>query len=526
MVNTIPFARFRKARPSGLKRGRRRNRQSTALIVAALVFAGFLAAGVANAAQLRAGVAKADITDREAGPVNDPLYVKALVLKDDTTTLVIITVDAVAIGEIGYISNDYLPTVRSRIKQELGIAPTNVMINASHCHGVVRPDVDELTFQAVKEALRNMVPVRAGAGTGYEDRIMENRRLKLKNGEERDVRRAYSLPPDEEVAEVGPVDPEIGLLRLDRKDRRTLAVVYNFACHPIQGVPSGGNTADIVGFASKVLEDNLDEGTMALFLQGSAGDINPIFYKHVDHPLDAEPLGNMLGLSALRAVRKIRTREVGRFKVLNEVIELPRADTAQRIAGMESERTRLMQSLQGTTLNLKTFLPLAVKYNVWSEFPSYYSHGYLHEEMLGRDGLRKLDANNREAMKQYVRNIHTMEQLTRMNTNLILLRKHQAKFLAAGKPTLDVELMGVRIGDFVLTTFPGELTVRIGLNIKQKSPHDLTFVAGYTNGYIYYAPTTEQLRNAGGAQEDSDCMLAPHWQKIYEDKAAEMLGRL
>ena len=207
MVNTIPFARFRKARPSGLKRGRRRNRQSTALIVAALVFAGFLAAGVANAAQLRAGVAKADITDREAGPVNDPLYVKALVLKDDTTTLVIITVDAVAIGEIGYISNDYLPTVRSRIKQELGIAPTNVMINASHCHGVVRPDVDELTFQAVKEALRNMVPVRAGAGTGYEDRIMENRRLKLKNGEERDVRRAYSLPPDEEVAEGGPGGP-------------------------------------------------------------------------------------------------------------------------------------------------------------------------------------------------------------------------------------------------------------------------------------------------------------------------------
>jgi hypothetical protein len=30
----------------------------------------------------------------------------------------------------------------------------------------------------------------------------------------------------------------------------------------------------------------------------------------------------------------------------------------------------------------------------------------------------------------------------------------------------------------------------------------------------------------GGAQEDSDCMLAPHWQKIYEDKALDMLGRL
>ena len=113
-----------------------------------------------------------------------------------------------------------------------------------------------------------------------------------------------------------------------------------------------------------------------------------------------------------------------------------------------------------------------------------------------------------------------------MNTNLILLRKHHATMLAADKRTLDVELMGVRIGDFVLLTFPGELTVQIGLNLKKVSPHDLTFVAGYTNGYIYYAPTTEQLLNVGGAQEDSDCMLAPHWQKIYEDKATEMLGKL
>ena len=84
----------------------------------------------------------------------------------------------------------------------------------------------------------------------------------------------------------------------------------------------------------------------------------------------------------------------------------------------------------------------------------------------------------------------------------------------------------MRIGDFVLTTFPGELTVPIGLNIKRDSPHDLTFVAGYTNGYIYYAPTTEQLLNPGAAQEDSDTLVAPGWQEIYEKKAAEILSRL
>ena len=55
---------------------------------------------------------------------------------------------------------------------------------------------------------------------------------------------------------------------------------------------------------------------------------------------------------------------------------------------------------------------------------------------------------------------------------------------------------------------------------------ELTFVAGCTNGYIYYAPTAEQLRNVGGAQEDSDCLLAPPWQALFEGKAAEMVRQL
>ena len=120
----------------------------------------------------------------------------------------------------------------------------------------------------------------------------------------------------------------------------------------------------------------------------------------------------------------------------------------------------------------------------------------------------------------------TMEKLTRVQTNLALLRKHQARNLAAGRKPLEVEVAGLRVGEFVLVTFPGELTVEIGLNVKKTSPHKTTFVAGYTNGYIYYAPTAEQLLNVGGAQEDSDCILAPEWQKLYESKAIEMLKKL
>ncbi len=446
-----------------------RSKSRVALIAVLLTVVGLFPAPVANAAQIWAGVAKADVTDREAA-VNDPLYVKALVLRDDATTVVIVTVDAVAIGELGRIGNDFLANVRTQLQKELKIDPSHVLVGASHCHGVVCAEVEQRTVRAVKEAWRNMVPVRVGAGVGREERIQENRRLKLKDSSEADVRHAYSLPPDEDVVGIGPVDPDIGLLRLDRKNGQPLAVVYNFACHPIQRVPSGGNTADFPGFASKVIEESLGEGAMAFFLQGCGGDINPVLYKDVHNPHDAEPLGNLLGLSAMRAWRTIKTQENKALKVVREVIPLPRAaDWEQRISAMHAEQTRLLQSLKGTSLNLKSFVPLFVQYSASGDFPSDYSHRYLREKSLGREDLKKLDAENRENLGQYIQNIHTMEQLTRLQTNLELLMKHQADSKATGKKTVDAEVTGLRVGDFVLVTFPGELSVEIGLGVKKRA---------------------------------------------------------
>jgi hypothetical protein len=196
------------------------------------------------------------------------------------------------------------------------------------------------------------------------------------------------------------------------------------------------------------------------------------------------------------------------------------------MAELESEQTRLRRSLNGTSLDFKTFLPLAVKYKLSPEFPSAPAFRYLNEEAQGRSDLHHLDAENQRNLTAYLENIETMEQLTRVQTNLRLLQKHQASLVASGKRTIDVELVGLRVGDFVLVAFPGELTVQIGLNLKARFPEKPVFISGYTNGYIYYAPTAEQLLNVGGAQEDSDCILAPEWQDIFETRAFEMLKKL
>ncbi len=479
-----------------------------------------------NAAELRAGAAKVDITDR-TGLVNDPLYAKALVIQSDSATVVLITIDAVAIGELGRIKNDFLPNVRAQLQRELGIAPAGVVINASHCHGIVRTNTEQLTVEAVKTAMRNLVPVKVGAGTGQENRISENRRLKLKDGSEVDMRRAYAMPRDEEVASVGPIDPQIGLLRLDRLDGTPLAVLYNFACHPIMNPPSTGNSADYPGYASKVIEEQLGGRAVAFFVQGCGGDINPVRYKDVQNPPSAEPLGNLLGLSVLDSVRKIETKAGGELKVFNEKIQLPRgADLEKRISVIQAEQMKLLQSLKPTDINFKTFLPLYIQHKVSPEFPSYYSQGYLHDKAIGKDDLLKLDATNRKLVEAYEENIKVMERLTRLNVNLALLKMHLAQNQAAATPVIEVEMSALRIGDFRLVTFPGELTVEIGLSIKQQAPGPFTFVAGYSNGYIYYLPTVQQRGNRGYAQEDCDCIVAPEWQKAFEGKALGLLKKL
>ncbi len=480
-----------------------------------------------RSAELRAGVARVDITDRSAGPVNDPCFAKALVLQSGNTRAVLITVDAVAIGEIGRIRNDFLATIRAELEKDPGIPPSNVVVNASHCHGIVRADTAQLAVQAARDAAKALVPVKVGAGTGSESRISENRRIKMKDGGEVDMRRAYSMPRDEDVAGVGPIDPQVGLLRLDRADGSVLAIVYNFACHPIMNPPNKGSSADFPGFASRTIEDALGGGAMAFFVQGCAGDINPVRYKEVSRPPDAEPLGTMLGAGVLASARQIRAGDDATLRVSNESIALPRAaDYEKRIAAIDAEQVRLVAALKPTNINFKSFLPLFIQQRLSPDFPSHHVQGYLHDQSLGRDGIGKLDADNRASVDAYLANLEVMERLTRLNVNRALLRRHLAETRAAGDAPLRVEVCGLRIGGFKLVTFPGELTVQVGLNIKKAANDPTAFVAGYTNGYIYYTPTVAQRTNSGYAQEDCDTLVAPDWQQIFEAKALEVLKRL
>jgi len=117
---------------------KRRHFLGTGVAAGAGVASGALASMVRAAegvGALRAGVAKREINTTADGiRVNDPLYAKALVLDDGRTRLALIAMDVTAIGGIGEVGDDFLPTLRVRIEKELHIDGRHVLVNASHTH--------------------------------------------------------------------------------------------------------------------------------------------------------------------------------------------------------------------------------------------------------------------------------------------------------------------------------------------------------------------------------------------------------
>ena len=476
------------------------------------------------AGPLECGTARVEITDRGAGPVNDPAFAKALVLRRDGTTTVLLTLDAVAIGEIGRVPANFLTELRERLRADFNIDPTNVLVTASHCHAVVKADLLTPVLAAVREASSQMAPSRAGMGVAYETRISENRRVTLHDGSEADMRRAYSMPKDGDVARTGPIDPEVGILKIERHDGTPLAVVYNFACHPIMNPPSKGNSADFPGFSSALIEETLGHGAMAFFVQGCAGDINPIRYKEASHTPDAEPLGVMLASTVLKSLYTIQTEANPTLEMSRRQLRVPTARNYEsRIKLIEAERQSLLSSLIPTNINFKSFVPLFIQHGIWPDAPSRHIQSYLHDQSQGRTPLKQQDADNKKAIEGYLANIEAMEKLTRLNANLALLKKHQKQVQALPEKSLAAEICSLRVGEFRLITFPGELTVEVGLEIKKKAGPKRVFVAGYTNGYLYYAPTAAQLQNTGYAQEDCDTLLAPEWHSQFEASALEVI---
>ncbi|HEY1041127.1 MAG TPA: neutral/alkaline non-lysosomal ceramidase N-terminal domain-containing protein [Candidatus Paceibacterota bacterium] len=79
--------------------------------------------------------------------------------------------------------------------------------------------------------------------------------------------------------------------------------------------------------------------------------------------------------------------------------------------------------------------------------------------------------------------------------------------------------------DIALSTFPGEMFVEHGLNIKKKSEFKNTFVIGYTNHAIGYIPTKKYFNTGGYGTRPTECYTAIGTGETLVETALYMLNK-
>jgi hypothetical protein len=124
--------------------------------------------------------------------------------------------------------------------------------------------VKKQLLAGIKEAREKLEPARLGVGWGYANAAI-NRRARNEEGPV-----FLGLNPD------GPVDHQIGLLRLEKADGKLLALIANYSMH---GTALGGQNNRISGDAPGIVADYVEEklGAPMLYINGAAGDLAPIY---------------------------------------------------------------------------------------------------------------------------------------------------------------------------------------------------------------------------------------------------------
>ncbi len=90
--------------------------------------------------------------------------------------------------------------------------------------------------------------------------------------------------------------------------------------------------------------------------------------------------------------------------------------------------------------------------------------------------------------------------------------------------TRRIEMQAIRIGDAVFVGVPGEVFSEIGLEIKNRSPLQKTFVAGIVNGRYGYMPTAKEF--VEGGYEIDGCEYSPKAAQVCVESCLEMIGRV
>jgi len=390
---------------------------------------------------------------RESIGVHDPLFVRGLVLGDESgTTVGIMCADLIGTGF------EVADGLRERIHTELGIQ--HVLLNCSHPHssvglGMDSREGDEATAESrwndgvhdtiismFAEARDSAVPVALRAGRAPVQ-VGFNRRVVKDDG-------FVTMDVNREGLAV----PWVNVLVAETKDTGSpVALLFQHTAHPVI-VPneSALTSADYPGAAVARICEELGEGVVALFGQGCAGNINgyPLRTTHEN----ADKAGRELGEAALKAMREATPIE---------------ADTITFREGHSKLPAHELPTIE-----------------VWQQVVDHLTAAYeKHDNPWLPEDV-------------YLGRMGTLEKLK--------------GFIERGEdpPPWRMDAYAMMLGDeWCLVAMPNEMFCQYELWVDEAAPFERTMTFGYTNGGAGYIGVDEAW--AMGEKGGYEAACLPNW---------------
>jgi neutral ceramidase len=417
---------------------------------------------------LKAGFGKSVITPKvgvrlmgyanRAGPsvgIHDDLYARAIAVASNGEGWALCTVD------LCYLREPQVRTVREIVAQRTRFKPENIFLCAIHTHS--GPDdqdkagwdspLTELIANAVVEAIERMRPATVGVGAGFLYGWSINRRWLDR-----------------------PVDPYVGVLRVDDEGGNPMGVVSNFGCHAVVlGYDNLLISADWPGETCEAVEKTLGPQSVCIVTQGGSGDVNPLT-EGVRSKLQS---GNSIGTMK------------GRMYYGN-----PEEDFAWHIGdrggGTFEEAKELGKAVAEEILRVTKSITTKSARRVWNS-------------SVVVNGSRQPD--------------ETAYSLSGEVPPHIIERPNSSEF--DGKLPMELMMVGIGEGGFVAVGQPGEVFAETAVEMRRQAQsmgYDHAWTIGYANGWQLYLPP-ESAFPEGGYEVDWAIALGitPRLQNCVRD---------
>lgn len=398
-------------------------------------------------------------TRKNTDGLTDYIYATCIAAKEGDETILMFTLDLIAINEVR--ANE----IRALITAELGIPGEKMFFGASHCHSApadVEPYKSFLTekiVEAAKAAVEDLAPATLSVATTQTEKMTFVRHYLREDGTYSGSNFGDSTAPIVDYA--AKPDEQMIVVKFDRPEEKQDVVMVNFQSHNDRAKQIGYNmlSPSWVGVVRNTLEEK--SGCLVAYFTGASGNLNPDSNITEDaHGLDWKEYGTKLGEIAYDTMSKL-------------------------------------QPVSGTGISTSTYIMSAKVNHEWDSYVNQAKEVQNLRDTAGNDAANVL-------AKSY--GFTSIYQ-----ANAIVSRTSMGESENLEQSAFRIHDLGFIVGSY-------EMFSTNAMAVKEASPYDVTFVITGNKNYIPSIAAFEYR-----SYEGDTCRFIPGTGEKLQDKFIELL---